>query len=1154
MVVSRYFLGLVLSCSDLSNFRSFALSSLPPMSSPTAVDRRAYWQGKLQNLPLASPMPASGRTISPATDRVAWQTLDLGMSVKSDLVALATLIAADVADVATVVWLLLLWRYRGQASMVSCTYWAYGQYPWPLQAPFQPQMTLLTALQAGLEAVHQGRAWSPDTTDLTAWAADQGLSDGELWGEIGIAVGQAGRVPHEATDNACPSTLDLMLTIDPETALCLNYRPGVYAAPLLIRLAQHYGELLRSALTEPQQSIATVNFLTSPESQQLLQTVQGTAQAYPEDWTMHQWFEQRVAQAPEAIVLIDGDRQMTYQALNAQANQLAHYLRQRGVQPDDLVAVAIDRSIDLFVAFLGVLKAGAAYVSLDPAYAQERRAYTLKDSQAVLVLTHTRQLQRIPATTAAIVPIDREWPMIAEFSADNPCRVATPNNLAYVLYTSGSTGNPKGVMIEHRGLVNHAAAVAAEFAIQPGDRMLQFSNIGFDIIVEELYPTLVSGATLVLRPESIAASMQDFWQFVVAQQITMLDLPTAFWHELVNSLVTRDRAWPESIRLVCVGGEKAARTAYRDWLERVPPTVRWINTYGPTETTVSATWCDPQQVHYSPAMGEVPIGQPLPNVQVYVVDAQRQLLPVGIPGELCIGGPGVARGYLNLPEKTADRFIANPFVDDPTARLYCTGDVVQWREDGLLEFIGRSDCQVKIRGFRVELGEIEVQLESHPRVRQVVVLAQERPNGKVLVAYVVSDASEPLTAQGLGDWLRDRLPSYMLPSQFVLLEALPLTPNGKVDRKALPEPTAIDRSNEPVGAAPADHWESALVELWEDALGVPVTVADNFFELGGHSLLVARMCDRIEQRFNRQISPTLLFQSPTIQQFAVHLRQDGPVPQIYSSAVVIQPGSANQPPLFAIHVLGEGGRFFRPLAECLGADQPVYGLAAQMMDTENAPPNRVEDLAAFYIREMQAIQPEGPYFITGMSYGGMVAYEMARQMAELGLEIGMVGLLDTYGPNRTESLPSRERLKAHWRSAREQGLRRYLKQKVRRSLFQQREKLHRAYARTVQKLGGQISYELQFKLVVAENTKASDVYVPGPFAGRLALFRATEAVFYSQAYLESGLGWRDLVSQLDVYDVSGSHMTMVDPPLVQDLAKQMCQAMQRPARLLQATR
>jgi amino acid adenylation domain-containing protein len=878
----------------------------------------------------------------------------------------------------------------------------------------------------------------------------------------------------------------------------------------------------------------TLTAETGDQSRPFVPAVELSQDPKPATQTIVQRFEQQVALTPKAIALVDGDRTFTYRELNARANQLAHHLKAIGVRTEELVAISMDRSVHLIVAFLGILKAGAAYVPLDPTYPHERRAYKLRDAKVKIILTQTALVGSLPEYSAKVICLDGDWAAIAQQSSANLSLYLKPENLAYVLYTSGSTGNPKGVMIEHRGLVNHAMAIVQEFGITPGDRMLQFSNIGFDIIVEELYPTLISGATLVLRPEAIASSTQAFWQFVTAQKITILDLPTAFWHELVNGLVTPNQIIPATIRLVCVGGEKASCQSYQQWRSRVPDQVRWINTYGPTETTVTATWFDPFQAGFDPNSGEIPIGKALPNVTTYVLDPQQQTVAIGQPGELYIGGPGLARGYLNMPERTTAKFIHH----DRYGRLYSTGDQVLERPDGYLQFVGRMDFQVKIRGFRIELCEIDTRLEQLPAVQQGIVIAKERSGVKYLVAYIVPAEGQSPIAKDLVQGLRQHLPNYMIPSQWVILDRLPLTANGKVDRAGLPEPTLAEppQDLEP----PQDTLEGELVKLWSELLGQTVAVTDNFFELGGHSLLVARLCDRIEQQLDQRISPMVLFQYPTLRQLSQYLRQGGQETDDDSCAVVIQAGTGGRSPLFAIHVLGEGARFFRPLGKHLGADWPIYGLSAQLLD-QNAPKNRVEDLAAYYIDQMRRLQPEGPYYLTGMSYGGIIAYEMARQLEQQGLPVGLLGLLDTYGPN-PEALPSKDRILAHWQQLQRRGLA-YLGQKALGFALDRCDRLVLAYGRAAKRVGLRVSYELQYKVVLADNLAADAAYVPQSYGGRLALFRATGDVFYSQGYLAAGLGWRSLVQDLDIYDIPGNHMAIVEEPHVRLLANSLEQAM-----------
>ncbi len=921
----------------------------------------------------------------------------------------------------------------------------------------------------------------------------------------------------------------------------LIYDTALFLPDTVRRLGGHWLTLLTGMAANPEQRLCKLPLLTAAESQQLLVDWNPTP-TVPPDRCLHHLFEAQVERTPDAIALIANDQHLTYRQLNERANQLARHLQQRGVGPDVLVAVCLERSLAMVISFLGVLKAGGAYVPMDPMYPYERRVYKLHDAKAPVILTQQSLRHGIPPEFAdAIIQLDQIETAISQESGENLPTAVTPANLAYVIYTSGSTGNPKGVMIPHRGVVNHALTMAQEFQLQPSDRVLQFSSMSFDIIVEELYPTLLHGATLILRPEEISASIRRFLDFVDQHQITVLNLPTAFWHELVNGLSTLTTPLPPSLRLLIVGGEKASRAIYRQWRDQVGSYPRWLNTYGPTETTVTATLYDPVAAGFDPDQGEIPIGKAIANLQTYLLDPHLQAVPIGLPGELYIGGAGLARGYVNLPNQTASRFVPHPFSTDPTARLYKTGDTVRYLPDGTMEFVGRNDFQVKIRGFRIELGEIETVLEQHPTVQQAVVIAHEiTPSNKILIAYILGKAkrSHPESqSPELRQFLVTQLPNYMIPSTFVMMDSFPLTPNGKVDRRALPIPGAAPAAVPPL--RPRDGLEAELMDLWEAVLGIPVIgVRDNFFELGGHSLLAARLVDAIEQKFQKTLPPTAIFQAPTITQLADLVRQETWT-GLSPSTLVIQPGDPTQQPiLFCIHVLGENCSFFRPLATHLGAEQPVYGLAAQMLDREKAPANNVEAIAAFYIQEMRSIQPQGPYYLAGLSFGGTVVFEMAQQLMAQGQTVALLALLDTFGPNLRASTSLTERIAIQCQHLLKMGPAHLLK-RFKKRLEDTKNQLLVKYGQVNQRLGRSLPYDIQFLMVIQENDQASDAYVHQPYSGTMTLFRATELAFYSQAYLAADLGWRNLVrGGLERIDVPGSHMTMVEEPHVQVLAAQ----------------
>jgi amino acid adenylation domain-containing protein len=532
------------------------------------------------------------------------------------------------------------------------------------------------------------------------------------------------------------------------------------------------------------------------------------------------------------------------------------------------VGVCVERSLEMVVGLLGILKAGGAYVPLDPSAPEERLSFMIQDANMPLLLTQQRLLKSLPQRRAHLVCLDTNWEAIDQEVGDNLDAGVVAGNLAYLIYTSGSTGLPKGVAVEHRSLVAYTETSSAEFALSPSDRVLQFASITFDAAAEEIYPSLTRGATLVLRGDSMLDSAASFLEECRAWRLTVLDLPTAYWHHLVLELGAQSLAFPPSVRLVILGGEKALRERLDAWWEAVDQPLRLLNTYGPTETTVVATWCDlPGPAEGEAARPEVPIGQPIHNAQAYVLDPHLQLAPVGIPGELHIGGVGLARGYLNQPALTAERFIPHPFSEAPGARLYRTGDLARYLHDGNIEFLGRLDHQVKIRGFRVELGEIEAVLSQHPAVRDAVAVVGEGPAGdKRLLAYVVPRAPHgvPSTAE-LRLFLKRRLPDYMVPSTFVGLKALPLTPSRKVDRQALPAPDQSRPQLEVRFVAPRTLVEEALAAIWADVLGLQrVGIRDDFFELGGHSLLATQVTSRVSTIFRVEVPLRRLFENPTV--------------------------------------------------------------------------------------------------------------------------------------------------------------------------------------------------------------------------------------------------------------------------------------------------
>ena len=640
-----------------------------------------------------------------------------------------------------------------------------------------------------------------------------------------------------------------------------EYSMDLFDHSTIERLAGNLRVLLDGIVADPEKAISLLPLLTQVQRHQVLSEWNATAVDYPRNACIHTLFEAQVARTPEAVATVFMAQQLTYRELNARANQLAHHLRGLGVGPDARVAVAMERSSELVVALLGILKAGGAYVPLDPSHPAQRLAFMLEDTQATVLLTQQRLLGQMPPHSCRTLCLDADWATIATQPNTNPVCTATAADLAYVMYTSGSTGLPKGVMVEHRGVCNHLVGLAAPYRLDATDCILQTSAISFDQSVWQIFVPLMVGSRLVLPEPGAHRSPEAIVDHIRRHDVTILRTVPALLAAIVNG---PGFSHCERLRRVFCGGESldnelAARFSSQS-------DAQLIQTYGPTETTVHSIYFPYRR---DGGRQTIPIGRPIANTRVYVLDAHgEEPVPIGVPGELFIGGDGVARGYLGQPELTAERFVPDPFAQRPGARMYRSGDRVRYRPDGNIEFPGRLDYQLKLRGFRIEPGEIEAALARHAEVREaVVVLREDVPGDPRLVAYVVA-RGEAIAAADLRAWLAPLLPDYMLPSAFVLLATLPLTPNDKIDRKALPAPEY--GNSEVEYRAPRTPMEKAIADIWTEVLNLPrVGLNDNFFELGGHSLLAVRLMNRIRHDLNIELSLRQLFETPTVSGLAL---------------------------------------------------------------------------------------------------------------------------------------------------------------------------------------------------------------------------------------------------------------------------------------------
>ena len=691
-------------------------------------------------------------------------------------------------------------------------------------------------------------------------------------------------------------------------------------------------------------------------------------------------FEHQVEKSPEAIALVFNNQRVSYRELNERANQLARYLQNLGVGNDILVGVCLERSIDMIVALLAVLKVGGAYLPLDPSYPQARLVQMIVDSGSAVVLTEQAFTRLFGVTDSILVVLDIDRIKFAAARDTNLDVATSSDNLAYVLYTSGSTGIPKGVAVAHRSTMAFVAWAHSAFSRTDFNGVLAATSICFDLSVFEIFATLTIGGKVVIAQNALA----------------LADLPAAAEVTLINTVpsaiaqLLKLHAVPPSVRVINLAGEPLPTDLVNQIYDSCEA-VRVYDLYGPTECTTYSTWTM-RQADERPT-----IGRPIANTRIFIVDANLAPVPIGVAGELHIGGDGLARGYLNRPELTAEKFIANPFSSDTNEKLYRTGDLARYRPDGNIEFLGRIDNQVKLRGFRIELGEIETVITQHPAIEQTVVLLREdTPGDKRLVAYIVTADGSAVSVHDLRAHAQQKLPDYMVPAYFVVLDSLPLTTNGKIDRKALPAPIGQSLSAARQYVAPRDSYETALCDLWSEALHIDqVGIDDDFFALGGHSLLAAKLFARMDEELGRSLPLSVLFAAPNIRALAEHYRASTAAHKIRSLVALRSKG--NRPPLFAVpgvygNVLG-----YADLAQALGPDQPFYGLQSIGLDGSEAPLDSIAAMARLYIEELRSVQPNGPYALMGACFGATVAYEMTQQLLQAGESVTILALLDPTG-------------------------------------------------------------------------------------------------------------------------------------------------------------
>ncbi|MEL6263547.1 MAG: amino acid adenylation domain-containing protein [Cyanobacteria bacterium J06626_6] len=1197
-------------------YADFALRQQRSLKTAAMATQLAYWKkqlsGHLPILELPTDRPRRSAVAKGAETKGAEYTFELSQSLKHQLSTFAQREQSTLFMVLLAGFKTLLYRYTQAEDVIVGSPIAgrnavetenlIGLFFNTLVLRSQPtgaqsfQLYLQQVRQTALDAYAHQDIPLPKLVEALQIERDPSRSNlfqvlfqfknlpSEAVGADGAAGGLSFSDSRLETDIA---SLELALEISEqaEGLSCLvKYDAALFDGATIQRMGEHFRTLLESALKNPRQSLDALLLLPAAERQRLLQWSSAEAdlpgQPQVDTGCIHRLFEAQVLRQPGAIALTYQQQQLTYQALNRRANQLAHRLSKLGVGPDVPVGIYLARSPDLLIALLAVLKAGGAYVPLDAdALPIERVTYVLADTQAPVLITHSELCEALPTSTAAQVftqiCVDTDQAEIALESAENLADFASPTDLAYVIYTSGSTGQPKGTMVEHHSLVDAFWSWEQAYQLPQLGSHLQLAGFSFDVFTADWVRSLCSGAELVLCPADYRLVPQKLYHLLQTAQIACAEFVPGVIRLLMQHLTETGQSL-DFMQLLIVGSDTWYMREYRQLQAVCGAHTRLVNSYGLTEDTVDSTFFESAQPEglngQRPELAEdalVPIGRPFANTQLHILDGQLQPVPIGIPGELYISGSGLARGYLNRAELTAQRFM------EPAGypRLYKTGDRARYLNDGNVEFLGRLDFQVKLRGFRIELGEIEAALARSPEVQQcVVVLRADGADQQRLIAYwmPVTRQSQTVTPNELKQRLKQSLPDYMVPAAFVALDAFPLTPSGKINRQALPTPDPTQRTSDAAFVAPRSPTEQQLAQIWCELLNLEqVSIHDDFFDLGGHSLLAVHLVARIRQTFNSELPLSSLFRDKSIAQLATRLTpavesaatKDGTEqPPAHTPLVEIQP-SPRSLPVFFVHPIGGSVFCYQALADQLATDRAIYGLQAPTM-TNDLRYQSIENMATDYIQAIRRVQPKGPYQLGGWSMGGVIAYEMAQQLAKQGDEVLPIVMIDSRvptgntGENISTGRPSKRLMVLF---ARDLGCSVSQTQQIDRALNSPdaSASAERAIARLYvalqqfERLPPTLSQsELQHLLqLFTYHLNMLKSYTPRSYAGSVTLFKAQTPVRSTRAADDTGdrtwpqdFGWRQLVQgALVVHTVPGSHYSMMRSPTVATLADRLSQ-------------
>jgi amino acid adenylation domain-containing protein len=1143
------------------SFRGYVDYERAYQQSPKAARGASYWREKLANIPALQfyGRSHSGRSVAVRRTFVAGAEERLRALVELAAGEEINLLGPEVSLLVASSTLLFAWIYRvtGNRELVIAT--PYVNRPASLEATaglLMEQMFLRVDIEDGETFASLARKVQRDLIRSFRHGqhcvSDRGVSFSSLnllarpfnpfetlETDVSLTEGYTAVPELDGAEGDQRNTVAMHVhQLGPgRRTLALDFHRSTFAGGLDDRAARHFLRVFDALLANLATPLDAVDLVDAEERGCLLAHEASTRREYDRTATVDGLFAAQVARTPNAIALRFEGESLTYAQLDRLTNRLAHVLRSKGVGPDTLVGVCAQRSVALVVSLLAVHKAGGAYLPLDPTYPADRIAYMLQDSGARLVLVDRASRPAVEQSPCELMSLEElvGSPSEASTAADAaPAVQHRPDNLMYVIYTSGSTGRPKGVMIEHRQVVNFLAGMEDVGLLRAGGVWLAGTSVCFDISVLEIFGSLTHGLTLVvLGASQLGVAVNERYsipRLVEECGVTHFQCTPSQASMLLGS--PDDRAALARLEVMMVGGEALApdlAVALRRSLSG-----RLVNMYGPTETTI---WSSTYEVRGGEEL--IPLGEPIANTQLYVVDGRNHLAPIGVAGELCIGGDGVVRGYLGRPELTAERFVSDPFRTVAGARMYRTGDLARYREDGALEFLGRNDFQVKIRGHRIEIGEIESCLRTHGSVRDAVVVAREdQPGNKRLVAYVTPGATAPQPDE-LRQHLRERLADYMVPAAFVVLPALPLTANNKVDRKALPAPREEAASQSAAFRAPASDEETAIAWLWSQLLHVnSVGLDDNFFDLGGDSLLAVKLVEHIRLRLGIELPVLALFQYPTVAGMASLLarRWEGAQPHL---VVPLRDSSSGRAPLFLVMGLA----IYQPLARALKLDRPVYGVHVPFsVDVNQLNTDTIPALAASYVSAIRKTQPKGPYHLGGLCFGGVVAFEAARQLGASGEQVQTIALFDASLPRAVK--PNRLKQVRHllevaasdW--AKVEGWARQAWTRVSHELGARRRGLFAGMAEPQQPPQPKQPKMVELNAATPEAGEAVRAYdgVTKPVPARGLLFRATKSMNPVWTDVQPDYGWRALCQQLDSWDITGSHLEILREPAVQTIA------------------